>query len=425
MLKDRKPMVKNRAAKIAARELKESTGITYPRALDLVRLTAGSPSPFPALRIGWSDEEELTWQPDSGSVLEVAGAAGTGKSVLLCSMAEQGIEHIETYVIDLVKFGADYRELPDNAIISEMEKARNLADALEAEPRPALIFCDELQAWSAEARGRDAELVEMLERLTAAGAAIVTASQRPEGRWSDSSRILVGANSRAGTITFLGHRGLEPAGELRGYFSPAEAMGVTEFSLMPHHDVSGPLRMETLGLPEAVRAFADLKYGLYLFAGHLGSGRTSSMAAVLNEISRPESRHFALIEETPELHPDRAHVVRLKTGMSSSTAVVKEAMRLGPDAIVIGEIRDAWTMMGALGAAGSGHAVYATIHADSVADITERVRAIMPAEARDSVEDLLTEVLRGALFQELVTDEDGARRPGNFEVLIPAGAALL
>lgn len=417
-------MVKNRAAKIAARELKESTGITYPRALDLVRLTAGAPSPFPALRIGWDDGEELTWQPASGSMLEVAGATGTGKSVLLRSMADQSIEHIETYVIDLVKYGADYRQLPDSAIISELEKARNLADALEAEPRPALIFCDELRTWSAEARGRDAELVETLERLTAAGAALVTASQVPEGRRSDSSRILLGANSIAGTITFLGHRGLKPAGELRGYYSHADAMGMTEFSLRPGLELTEPLNMEALGLPEEVRAFADLRYGLYLFAGHVGSGRTSSMAAVLNEITRPESRHFALIEETPELTPDRAHAVRLTTGMSSSTAVVKEAMRLGPDGIVIGEILDAGTMMGALGAAGSGHAVYATIHADSVTDIAERVRAMMPEEARDVVEDLLTEVLRGALFQELVTDDDGARRPGNFEVFTPAGAGL-
>lgn len=417
-------MVKNRAAKIAARDLKESTGITYPRALDLVRLAAGAPSPFPALRIGWDDGEELTWQPASGAILEVAGATGTGKSILLSSMAAQGIEHVETYVIDVVKSGADYRQLPDHAVISELEKVTALAEALVEAPRPVMIYCDGMLEWPTGTLPEENGLAAALERMADAGAALVTASQSPEGRWSESSRILLGANSIAGTITFLGHRGLKPAGELRGYYSYADAMGMTEFSLRPELELTEPLNMEALGLPEAVRAFADLKYGLYLFAGHVGSGRTSSMAAVLNEITRPESRHFALIEETPEFTPDRAHVVRLTTGITSSTAVVKEAMRLGPDAIVIGEIRDAGTMMGVLGAAGSGHAVYATIRADSVSDITESVRAMMPEEARDAVEDLLTEVLCGALFQELVTDEDGIRRPGNFEVFIPTGAAL-
>lgn len=417
-------MVKNRAAKIAARDLKESTGITYPRALDLVRLTAGAPSPFPALRIGWDDGEELTWQPASGAILEVAGATGTGKSILLSSMAAQGIEHIETYVIDVVKSGADYRQLPDHAVISELEKVTALAEALVEAPRPVMIYCDGMLEWPTGTLPEEKGLAAALERMADAGAALVTASQSPEGRWSESSRILLGANSIAGTITFLGHRGLEPAGELHGYFSPAAAMGVTKFSLRPGLELVGPLKIDVLGLPEEVRAFADLTHGLYLFAGTMGSGRTSSLNAVLNEVSRPASRHFALIEETPELTLDRGHVVRLKTGTSSRTAVVKEAMRLGPDAIIIGEIRDAGTMMGALGAAGSGHAVYATIRADSVSDITESVLAMMPTEARDAVEDLLTEVLRGALFQELVADDDGARRPGNFEVFTPAVAAL-
>lgn len=418
-------MVKNRAAKDAARKLKESTGITYPRALDRARLSGKTPSPFPALQIGWGGAGELAWRPTPGAVLEVSGATGSGKSCLLNSMAGQSTTHIETYVIDLTKGGADYSGLPGHSVLVDLEKVTGLANAIEAAPRPAIIFCDEFP-WAPPWQPQEPALadtlnrvVEALKRLAGAGAAIVTATQMAEGWSPDSSRVLLGHSTREGRVAFLGHRGLESAGSLRGHFGAAGQVSVQTFCLRPETDKhyrKAPT-VEVLGLPEEVMYFADAAPGLYLFAGLTGTGATSSMDALLGEMDRDNLR-ISLIETTAELTvPDSHGVFRVETGTWDMASSIKQAMR-DSEVIVVGELCSTSTLMAALGAASAGYCVYAAIHAETAEGVIERVLDMVPEELLADAKAMMADSLRGILFHERHRNASGGR---SFQVVRTKG----
>lgn len=415
-------MVKNRAAKDAARKLKASTGITYPRALERSRLNGKTPARYPSLAFGRSGDQNLAWQAAPGAVLEIYGAAGTGKSELLAVFAEQSRDVVETYVIDLVKGGAGFRGQPE--IITSLEQARSLTSALEAAPRPVIILADEcLRALPGQPT--PAEMINTLERLAGLGAAVITTTQMPEAWSASSDRILLGRSHVEDRAAFLGLRGLALAPVPGGHYRASGASTAQTFTRLGEAG-----SFSALGAPAEADFFTDARPGLYLLTGGLGTGRTTTLAAVLNDVAKHHPRRITLIEQTEELTvPDDGLVTRCATGRNSMAEAITDALREVPASvtvgeigvpetiadslpaavIAVGEILDADTLIRAIRAAASGHAVYATMHADSTGAL-KRIYDMLDDDGKAEAAILLPGALRGVLHHESLHEAgDGTR----------------
>lgn len=395
-------MVKNRAAKDAARKLKASTGITYPRALEHSRLNGKAHAVFPAIMFGERDGTHLTWQPRPGSVLEISGPAGSGKSEMLASFALQA-EGIETYVIDL-SGGAGYRGiLPESSIITRLEKAADLASALEAAPRQILVLADE-SLRSLPQQPKPATMIKVLGRLAQSGAAVITTTVMPDV-WSDASdRILLGHNVAGHQLEFLGLRAESWAPVLGGFYRKSGSDEAQSFTL-----IGRPGSYNTLGIPDGASFLALARPGLYLFTGTLASGRSTSLAAVLNDVIQYAPRHIALIEETEELTiPDDVLVTRYLTGERNAADAMIEALRRGPGVVALGEIRDPASLLAAIRAAATGHTVYATMHATDT-NVVDRIYDSLSGDDLEAAVNLLPDTLRGVLHHEAVHEAGQTR----------------
>lgn len=177
-----------------------------------------------------------------------------------------------------------------------------------------------------------------------------------------------------------------------------------------------------LGLPPVVEKIAAEPRGLVLVTGITGSGKTSTLAAIVDWINQGEARHVLTIEDPVEyLHTDRkARVSQREIGMD--TAGFAEALRAGmrqdPDVILVGELRDLETIDTALKAAETGHLVLATLHTRDAVRTIDRVIGMYPPEAGSSVRIRLAEVLRAVICQRLVPAASGQGRVLAAEVLV-------
>lgn len=172
--------------------------------------------------------------------------------------------------------------------------------------------------------------------------------------------------------------------------------------------------MESLGLPSAAHALALVPSGLVLVCGPTGSGKSTTLAAMIDVINAGRHCHILTIEDPIEfLHRDRAATVsqrELHTDTLTYARALRSGMRQDPDVILVGEIRDAETMRTALQAAETGHLVLASLHARSVVDAIHRVVDIFPMAEQRQARASIAESLQGVLCQFLVRGAtDGAR----------------
>lgn len=179
---------------------------------------------------------------------------------------------------------------------------------------------------------------------------------------------------------------------------------------------------EQLGLPPVVEKIAAEPRGLVLVTGITGSGKTSTLAAIVDWINAREARHILTIEDPVEyLHADqRARVSQREVGMDTAgfAAALRAGMRQDPDVILVGELRDLETMDTALKAAETGHLVLATLHTQDAVRTIDRIVGMFPAEAGTSVRNRLAEVLRAVICQRLVPAASGHGRVLAAEVLV-------
>jgi len=189
--------------------------------------------------------------------------------------------------------------------------------------------------------------------------------------------------------------------------------------------VTTPQTVEELNLPEILRRLADEPRGLVLVAGPTGSGKTSTLAAMIDHINRNRSAHVVTIEDPIEvLHKDmQASISQRELGSDtpSFAAAMRAALRQDPDVILVGEMRDSQTVATALMAAETGHLVLSTLHTtDATETINRIVEFFQPTEQRQ-VRLVLAGVLRGTVCQRLVPTADGTGRIPATEVLIVNG----
>jgi twitching motility protein PilT len=178
-----------------------------------------------------------------------------------------------------------------------------------------------------------------------------------------------------------------------------------------------------LGLPPAVHEFTRRPRGFVLVTGPTGSGKSTSLAAMIDEINNTREEHIMTIEDPIEfLHSHKKCIVNqreLGSDAQSFSEALKAALRQDPDVILVGEMRDLETISTALTAAETGHLVFATLHTQDTAQTIDRVIDVFPAHQQGQVRVQMSVALQGIVTQQLLPTMDGSGRVVACEVLVP------
>ena len=194
------------------------------------------------------------------------------------------------------------------------------------------------------------------------------------------------------------------------------------FRLIPH----GLSSIDELGLPQAVHDFTRRPRGFVLVTGPTGSGKSTSLAAMIDEINGTREEHIMTIEDPIEfLHGHKKCLVNqreLGSDAQSFGEALKAALRQDPDVILVGEMRDLETISTALTAAETGHLVFATLHTQDASQTIDRVIDVFPSHQQGQVRVQLSVALQGIMTQQLLPTADGSGRVVATEVLVPTPA---
>jgi twitching motility protein PilT len=194
------------------------------------------------------------------------------------------------------------------------------------------------------------------------------------------------------------------------------------FRLIPH-EIKG---IEELGLPTVCHELAHKPRGFVLVTGPTGSGKSTSLAAIIDEINRTRHDHILTVEDPIEfLHPHKQCLVNQREIGSDAQSFgqgLKAALRQDPDVILVGEMRDLETIQTALTAAETGHLVFATLHTQDAPQTIDRIIDVFPPEQQGQVRVQLSVALQGVITQQLLPTADGAGRVAACEVMIPNSA---
>jgi twitching motility protein PilT len=180
--------------------------------------------------------------------------------------------------------------------------------------------------------------------------------------------------------------------------------------------------LEDLDLPPAIRNFTRMANGLVLVTGPTGSGKTTTLAAIINEINRSYQRHIITIEDPIEfIHPPLKSLVthrEVGSHAESFAGALRAALRESPDVVVVGELRDMESVALALSAAETGVLVFATLHTNSAAKSLHRLIDLVPESSRDHMRGMISVLLRGIVAQRLCVRRGGEGRVAALEVLL-------
>jgi twitching motility protein PilT len=185
-------------------------------------------------------------------------------------------------------------------------------------------------------------------------------------------------------------------------------------------------RLDELGLPRVLEEMTRKPRGLVLVTGPTGSGKSTSLAAMLDIINQERDEHILTIEDPIEfLHTHKSCIVNQReigADAEDFASALKSALREDPDVILVGEMRDLETMSTALTAAETGHLVFATLHTQSTAQTVDRIIDIFPAQQQAQVRMQLSIGLQGIVTQQLLPTVDGTGRVVACEILAPTPA---
>src|SRR5947208_6870956 len=189
------------------------------------------------------------------------------------------------------------------------------------------------------------------------------------------------------------------------------------FRLIPF----GLTSIDELGLPTAVHEFTRRPRGFVLVTGPTGSGKSTSLAAMIDEINETREEHIMTIEDPIEFlhHHKKCMVNQRELGSDAPTfaAALKAALRQDPDVILVGEMRDLETIGTALTAAETGHLVFGTLHTQDAPQTIDRIIDVFPSEQQSQVRVQLAVALQGIVTQQLLPTADGSGRIAACEVL--------
>ncbi len=191
------------------------------------------------------------------------------------------------------------------------------------------------------------------------------------------------------------------------------------------------LSLEQLNLPEVLKAIAQLKQGLVLVTGPTGSGKSTTLAAVIDYINETRDAHIITIEDPLEfIHPNKKCLFtqrEIGAHATSFAEALKVASRENPDIILVGEMRDLETISLALTCAELGILVFGTLHTNSASKTIDRIINAFPSEQQEQTRTMLAESLKSVVAQQLLKTKDGNGRCAANEILIgsPALASMI
>ncbi len=194
------------------------------------------------------------------------------------------------------------------------------------------------------------------------------------------------------------------------------------FRLIPFEVVP----LDQLGLPPVLREFADKPRGLVLVTGPTGSGKSTTLASIIDVINQTRHDHIMTIEDPIEfLHNHKCCIVNQRELGSDATSfadALKAALRQDPDVILVGEMRDTETISTAITAAETGHLVFATLHTQDAPQTIDRIVDSFSGEQQGQIRAQLSVALQGVVTQTLVPTADGSGRAVAAEIMIPTPA---
>lgn len=171
--------------------------------------------------------------------------------------------------------------------------------------------------------------------------------------------------------------------------------------------------IQELNLPKVISEFAHYKQGLILFTGPTGSGKTTSLAAIIDQINTERAEHIITIEDPIEYtHSSKKSVVvqrELHFDTNSFSMSLRSALRQDPDVVLIGEMRDLETIASAITIAETGHLVFATLHTNSASQSIDRMIDVFPAHQQPQIRSQLSNILKAVVSQRLVPSVTGER----------------
>jgi len=302
----------------------------------------------------------------------------------------------------------------------------------------------------AEAPIENGDVVSALEQVLFHGASDlhVTANSMPMLRIDGRLRPVPGSGIWNAEEVVVAVRGLM-SDEQRDIFDTAHEMdfayalpGGTRFRVNVYQQrgatgaafriISTTIRsLEELGVPDVVAQFATLPRGLVLVTGPTGSGKSTTLAALIDLVNRTRYDHIVTVEDPIEyVHSNKRSLVNQRevgNDTHSFTAALKHVLRQDPDVILIGEMRDLETISVALTAAETGHLVFATLHTQDAAQTIDRIIDVYPSHQQDQIRTQLAATLQGVVSQTLVPRATGTGRVIATEVLLstPAIANLI
>jgi len=180
--------------------------------------------------------------------------------------------------------------------------------------------------------------------------------------------------------------------------------------------------LEELGLPQVVYTLVRLEQGLVLVTGPTGSGKSTTLAAIIDHINQESDKHIVTIEDPLEfIHPNKKSLVTQRevgAHTLSFAAALRAVLREDPDIILLGELRDLETISLAITAAEIGHLVFGTLHTRTAASTVDRLIDVFPPEQQSQTRIMLAETLKGVIAQQLLVRADGHGRVVAVEILV-------
>jgi twitching motility protein PilT len=183
---------------------------------------------------------------------------------------------------------------------------------------------------------------------------------------------------------------------------------------------------DTLGLPDAIKSFTDLRRGLVLVTGPTGSGKSTTLASLVDIINRTKPLHIVTVEDPIEFLHDHKRSIITQREVGEDTKSFSEALRRvlrqDPDVILVGELRDLETISMALTAAETGHLVFGTLHTQDCPQTIDRMIDVFPTNQQEQIRVMLAATLEGVVTQQLIVNADGTGRIPCSEVLVCTSA---
>jgi twitching motility protein PilT len=183
---------------------------------------------------------------------------------------------------------------------------------------------------------------------------------------------------------------------------------------------------DSLGIPDAVKAFTELRRGLVLVTGPTGSGKSTTLASLIDIINRTKPLHIVTVEDPIEFLHDHKRSIITQREIGEDTASFAEALRRvlrqDPDVILVGELRDLETISTALTAAETGHLVFATLHTQDAPQTIDRIIDVFPTNQQEQIRVMLASTLEGVVTQQLIVTSEGTGRVPCSEVLVCTSA---